>query len=624
MAAAVLLAGALATFAVGSAEAAGIATGRTTIDVTDLPFGPTKSEHVAMLREAAVSHDVDLALLAPDRTGEASAFDLYVLSGAFEPPTFWARSAQHTESEVGDAVITWTYAVDGDPADVAAFLEVLRAEGFAHAVLSLTALDVLLGAASSPGIAGGVCALFGGLIIALVAESRRRRPRTRARLLSGWTHRQIARREACDVGALIAACALPMVLGLFLFVVSRGAAPAVVDLLIVTTAVLVAGVAGVVTTAHIAFVLLPQRLAAPTGRSVPRGAIVATVGVVLVVLVTSTGHALVEQGQRSRDLERALADEAADGDDVTLGIGFADERDDLALGSVGAEAIANGTARMAMTNFTSDALLIADVPSGGSPRTSTRGSADGATVLVPERLSYDTTRIRAAVREAFDDAWTVDDTEPVRAVPIDVQPVGSTAPMVRAAERWVDWGMPRSDPSDDIPVVIVHSIADLAPNRVGTAVHNGEVRFTDRDALTTKLRATGTIDVVTQINRVGATIERQLTAIRTERSVAIGGAILGVLSILLAAVQLVGDHLRRSETARRVRELSGVHPVRSHAPFVLISAAVAGAAVLVAALGRTGPVGATDALLASAAAGGVAVLLTAVLFLTSRHGKVDR
>ncbi|AOX66856.1 hypothetical protein BJK06_15020 [Curtobacterium sp. BH-2-1-1] len=622
MTVAVLLATGLAVFAVGHAEALGLTSGRTTIDLIDVPFGPTKAEHVNELRDVARSHNVDFALVTPARNGAPAEFDAYVLSGGVAPSTFWTRTAQHSSAEVGDAVILWTYAIDGTPSDIVAFLQSLRAAGFEYSVVALEPVTVLASTVLRPGIAAVTLATIAGLLIALVAESRRRLPRNRARSIVGWSRRRIASREALDGVVLVVACAVPVVGGLLAFVAIRGASPALIALLVPVTAALIISLAAFVVVVSAGSTVLPERFGTLIARGTAHTAIVSTAGVLLVVLLTSTSHTLFDQVQTTRVLDVSLAAEATAGDDVTLGVGFASEEQDLALGTIGAGALEHGTARMSMTNFAPDSLLIAGAPTDPLLDGGTSPARDGVTVLVPERLASDRARIRATVAEAFADGWEVDDTEPTRATPIDVEIVASTAPLVQSADRWVTWLAPRNDGSDDVPVIVLHTLSDLAPNRFGTAVHNGEVRFADRDALVSDLRETSAIDVVTQINRVGATIERERATVQIDTMIAIGAACAGGASILFAAVQLVGDHRRRTAPVLRLRSLVGRRSAATHVPFVAVCALVSACAASVTSAKENGLLAAgLDALTAGL---GVVGVLTVVLGVTTHRDRIGR
>lgn len=621
VAAAVLTAGSVAVFAVGSVEAVGLTAGRTAIDIVDLPFGPDKSEHISMLSETAEQHGVDLALVTPDQTGRPAEYDIYVLNGAFEHPTFWARSTQHPSSDIGDAVITWTYAVDGEPGDILAMQRALRAAGFEHFDAGVRLGGLVLAAFASPGITGVVLAALAAALIALVAESRHRLARTRVRLLSGWSRRALAAREAVDVLTLLGACAAPLIVALVVFVGARGASPAVTQLLTVIIAALVGGVVIVFAGAHVLFTQVAGRLGVRASDTSSRSAIVAIIGVSLVACITVTGVSVVDASRAGRELERRLAAEAAAGDDVTLGVGFSSQAQETALGLVGAEALRRGTARMAMTNFMQDALLIAgdDLPGAAQQ------DGDGATILVPKRFAGDALRIRSAVEEAFAEAWELDDASPQRRVPVSVEIVPTTEELVRSAERWVVWGLPRSETAADMPVIVLHTVEDLAPNRVSLAVHNSEVRFSDRDALVSKLRETRAIDVVTQINRVGDTIARELSAVRAARSSLAGaGSLLGLASFL-AAVQLAADHQRRTEVARRSLHVVGRRAASMHALFVAGCAGIAGATSFIAMLAVSSTLDLMSLTLATVSAACVAgVFLVAGLLLTSRRRAASR
>lgn len=621
VAAAALLAMSLAVYIAGSVEALGSLSGRTVIDMTDLPVGPTKAEQVEDLARIAADHDVSLGLVVPDRSGDPATLDEYVLHGAFAPPAFWTTIEQHPSDRIGDAVIVWSYAVDGPAADVANFLTSLRSAGYEFidgTPLPWVVLPALLGEADVMAVA---VALALGVVIALVAESHRRAPRQRLRRLSGWSSSRIAARELLAISGLLGSV-FAVVFCLFVAILLvRGASPAVMAFCLTSVAILGALCWIGVTALHVLFAVVGRPLLAGNGLARWRPVMVGAMTVGLVVTLVVDADGLGPQADADAELERSLEAESAHGDDITLGVGFTDYDGDQRLGVIGTRAIERGTARMAWTNALSDTLVLIGDETPGLPRGI--ASRDGITVLVPDALAHRTAEILDEVKDDVTAGWEIEQAVPPREVPYRTELVG-TSDIVLSAERWVEWGLPKTALWPDIAVVVVSDPRDLAPNRVGTATANGEVRFSDRAVLEQELRAEGLYDSVTQFNRVGAIVERQLAEVRSDRIVALVATVVAALAALFACWTLVADRRIRSQHAWRVRSLAGCSAVVHHVGFV--ATAAAGTALIVA--GTLGVLGVVSAVtvLASAVAGALIVgaALSSFLVLTHHTERIRR
>jgi hypothetical protein len=613
-----LCAGGLVVYVVGSVEALGYASGRTTIDMVDLPFGPSKAEHIDMLRRTAAEAHVSVALVTPRRSGAPNELDAYVLRGDLAPPTFWGDVAERPASAIGDAVIVWTYAVDGPAPGVARFLASLREQGFVFTKATPTPGRTLFEGVGRPSVAGVAAAVVLGVVVALVAESHRRGPRQRLRRLAGWTPAAIALRELLDSVVLVLGAFGTVFGALALFLVTRGAGEAVWSLCWAVSAVAVPLIAAVPVLLHVAFAMRSGRRLDGVDASRWRPVLIGASGVALVaVLVGSVSEAMAGRST-AEHLERSLAAEAEHGDDVVLGVGLSDDHQERVMGAIGTRAIRQGRARMAMTNTIRNALLV--IGDGAPGVASTTARRDGVTVLIPQTLARETARIEDEVRADIAEGWEVDDADPPRDPVVRSTVVPSTAPIVEAAARWVDWGYPKGTTWPDA-VVVVSDLGTIAPNRIATATRNGEVRFSDRGALERALREDGVIDVVTQINSVGAVVDRRLAAVRTELLVLLGATVTAALASLFAATALVVDHGVRHRAAAALRSRVGRHPAVHHVRFVLGAASVCAVTALVASVGRD-PSGVLRAVATAGIAGiATAAVLVIVVVVHEHHGK---
>jgi len=612
-----LFAVSLVVLVVGSVEALGAVSARTTIDLYDLPLGPTKHEHVEMLERMAADADVSLALLTPDRSGTPDRLDAYELHGELPEPVFWGGIDERPASAIGDAVIAWTYAVDGEPTDVSRFLRDLQEHEFAFTDATPQAVPSLLNAALTPGVVTVGVAVTIGAVVALVAESHRRAARQRVRRLAGRTPGRIAMTELSDV-LLLSAVVFGSVFGaLSLFLGLRGASHAVWAFSGGVTAVVVAIAVTIVAATHVTLTMVSgNRLdGVDTGRWRP--AVTGVCGAVLVAVIAGGASNVVVESRRAEHLTQSLAAEAVHGDDVVLGVGFSDEQQEMSFGDIGSRALVDGSARMAMTNTIPDALLVIGAGTPGVP--ADVAHRDGVTVLIPQASAERAEDIESTVRASIAEGWEVDDSKPPRTPRIRSELVASTDAAVRAAGRWVDLG-PQDGPARSRTSVVVADVADIAPNRIATATRNGEVRFSDRAALLRSLHRSGAFDVVTQVNRVGAVADRQLAEVRTERLVLVGATVVAAIAALFAGASLVADHLERGRTAARVRSLVGRHPGEHHARFLLGAAGVCGATV-VATLATTALAGAVIVIASVVATGLTVLVLTACIIIAEPRGR---
>ncbi|WIB27536.1 hypothetical protein [Curtobacterium sp. MCSS17_015] len=617
MAAVALFAAGLVVLAVGSVEALGSVSARSTIDLIDLPLGPSKREHVEMLEQIAADADVSLVLLTPERSGAPNELDAYVLHGGLPRPVFWGEITERPASAIDDAVIAWTYAVDGEPTDVARFFEDLHDRGFAFVDSTPQAVPTLVDVFRTPGVAIVGVAVAVGVVVALVADSHRRASRQRVRRLAGRTSRRIAVCELVDLMVLIAAVFGTVFGALSLFLVVRSAGHAVWVFSALSAALVVPAAVSLVAALHVVLAMVSGYRLDGVDAGRWRAVVVGVSGVVLVALIAAGASGAVVENSRARQLERSLSAEAEHGDDVVLGVGFSDEEQEDLLGDIGRRALVSGTARMAMTNAIPEALLV--IGDGTPGVASDVVHRDGVTVLIPHALAGRARAVEDTVLDGIAEGWEVDDSDPPRRPRVRSEIVPSTDAIVHAAGRWVELGFPDSTGPLDT-VVVVAGVEDIAPNRIATATRNGEVRFSDRAALVRALHRSGVFDVVTQVNRVGAVVDRRLAEVRAEQLGLAGATIAAGLAALFVASSLVADHRTRRRDAAAVRSLTGRHPAVHHVPFVLGAAGVTGVTVF-ATLGATGLVGAAVVVPAAGAVCLATLVLTIQIVVDRLRGK---
>lgn len=618
VAAAVLVATGLVVSTVGSLESLGLLAGRSTVQITDLPFGLTKPEQIQQLAEIADDSDVALSMLVPDREGRPGVWSAYVLRGAPAEPVFDGSLRVRPIGGGGELDLRTAYAVGGDGAAVDDFLEDLRAAGYRYKDLSPAGFAPLAAALGKPGILAAVTANTLGVTVALIAESGRRETRQVVRRTVGWSRRRITVLEAASMAALSGTAVLISLGGLSLYLLLQHADRATGELIGALEEGVLAPVAVALVLTHTALGVLRARESnAALPVRWPRVAVGAA-AVALVALSVADVRALAVQHQLMSGLERTLVAEARHGDDVVLGTGFTDFDQDVALGRLARGPLDRGEASMAQSSFVDQFTVVGDATVRLRQYDDVVSRFDGDPVLlVPKVLESDLEPLRRAAAEDIATGWQVEERDPPEDVEVHAVPVPTTAAITQSIVDWTRAVPPTTPTWPEIPVLVVPHAADLAPNRIGTAVANGEVRFTSKPALERAVREAGLADVVLQVRRVGATVEGQIAALRSERLTAELASLVTGLAVVFAALSLVVDLRVRSARSARLRFLSGRHPAVRHRGFVGGAVALTvGVTELV--LGSS----VIAALAASGAAGIVAaVLLTALLVV---HGRNER
>ncbi len=503
-------------------------------------------------------------------------------------------------------------AVEGDGRSVRRFTEELRQAGYTTVDTTPAPVEALVVVLARPTIALVAVAVLLGLGIALVAESRRRAGRQDLRLRAGWSGGSVACAEALDLGRLAGPVATAACVGPPVALAVHGAgAPALrFTTVVVVVCVLAALLAALVL--HVGCALLS---AAATHRAAEARwpmVLVAAAGISLVIVAVADVQCLQDRQRTTAEAERILVAEAAHGDDVVLGTASTTLEQDQALGAIATGALARGDASMAYSSFTDRFTLVGDasaslralVPGGLPPH-------GQPLLLVPDALASESDALRDAAAADIATGWQVEGRQPPRPLDIRIRPVRSTAAVTESAILWTNGIEPLLPTWPDIPVLVVPDPKDLAPNQVGTGVANGEVRFADRAALERQLRAAGLADIVLQVDRVGARVERQLGELRTERHtllLAVGAAL---SALVLAAISLVGEHRVRTARLGRVQYLVGRHPLVRHRWFLVGASgtALTTAAVTSALSGARGDV----ILTAGVASGAGALVLLGVV-----------
>ncbi|WP_175481351.1 hypothetical protein [Curtobacterium sp. MMLR14_010] len=192
----------LVVSAVGSLESLGLLAGRSTVAMTDLPFGLTTPEQIATLTALADDSDVALSMLVPDREGRPGVWTACVLRGAPAEPVFDGSLHVRPIGGGGELDLRTTYAVGGDGAAVDDCLEDLRAAGYRYEDLSPAGLAPLAAGLRNPGSLAAVTATALGVTVALIVESGRREQWQVLRRTVGWSRRRIAVLEAASMAAL--------------------------------------------------------------------------------------------------------------------------------------------------------------------------------------------------------------------------------------------------------------------------------------------------------------------------------------------------------------------------------------------------------------------------------------
>lgn len=620
VAAVLALSAALAVSVVREVEALGLLVGRATLELTELPVGETKAEHVREITAAADRADVSVLLMAPDRGGRPGVWTAYSFRGPASQPGTGATIRTRPIGDGGTLDLLGPMAVDGDRRSVRLFTDELRRAGYTSVDTTPAPIGTLVVVLTRPTVAPVAVAVLLGLAIALVAESRRRTGRQDLRSRAGWSAGSVVCAEALDLalvaGPMVAAvCAGPLVA---LAVCGAGAPTTGFAAIVIAVSVLAGFL--VVLLLHVVCSLLSVASAPRAAESRWPTVLVSAAGIALVTLTVTDATLVDDRHRAAAGVERSLVAEAAHGDDVVLGTASTTLEQDQALGLIATAALERGNASMAYSSFTDRFTLVGDASAalrGLLPRTPPRHGQP--VLLVPDVLAAESDALRAAAAADIATGWQVEGRQPPRPLEIGIRPVRSTAAVTESTILWTNGIEPLLPTWPDIPVLVVPDPTDLAPNQVGTGAANGEVRFADRAGLEHQLRAAGLTDVVLQVDRVGARVERQLGELRTERHTLLMAVGAALLALLLAATSLVGEHRVRTARPGRVQFLVGRHPMVRHRWFLVgasctAAATAAGTGVL---LGVP-----ADVVLAAGTVSGVGalVLLGAVLVVVSDPG----
>ncbi|MDM7891395.1 hypothetical protein [Curtobacterium caseinilyticum] len=612
MAAVLALSAALAVSVVREVEALGLLAGRMTLELTELPVGETKAEHVRDITAAAERSSVRVSLLVPDRHGRPGVWTAYSFRGTAAQPGIGASIRPRPIGDGGTLDLLGPMAVDGDDGAMRRFTEVLWRTGYTAVDTTPAPVEALAVVLTRPTVVLVAAAVLLGLAIALIAESRRRSGRQDLRSRAGWSTGSVACAEALDLGRVagpmvVIACAAPPVA---LAVHGAGAPTLRFTTIVVLMCVLAAMLIALVL--HVGCALLSAASAHRAEESRWQMVLVAAAGMSLVVVAVADVQFLQDGQRTTAEAERTLVAEAAHGDDVVLGTASTTLEQDHALGAIATAALARGDASMAYSSFTDRFTLVGDasaslralVPGGLPPH-------GQPLLLVPDALAGESDALRDAAAADIATGWQVEGRPPPRSLDVRLRQVGSTAAVTQSAILWTNGIEPLLPTWPDIPVLVVPDPSDLAPNQIGTGAANGEVRFADRVALEHQLRAAGLTDIVLQVDRVGARVERQLGELRAERHTLLLAVVAAGLALVLAAISLAGEHRVRTARPGRVQYLVGRHPLVPHRWFLVCSgcSAFATAAVTSALIGARGEV----ILVAGVASGAGALVLVGVV-----------
>jgi len=628
VATAVLVAGALVVTVVGSVESLGALSGRTSIALTDLPVTQSKATQVATIERLAHRSAVSVSVLVPDRDGRADVWNAYSFRGTPSPPVFRGTISVAPVGDGGELSLAATYILDGSASDIAEFLDGIRRSGYKYADVSPHVIEALAATLEQPATLAAVLATALGVLIALVAESARRASRQRLRFATGWSQRAVAAREAREVGALVGF--MVVILGVVVgtvFAVRHATGP-VLRFTAIELAVVLIPTVGLLVALHVVLALVTCQKPEPGAVARWPAVIVATAGIALVVLGTADLQTTSERRAQSRSLEQTLVREARHGDDVVLGTSSTEFDQDVALGRIALGPLRDGTASMAQVSFVDELTLVGDASAALEEYADRIAAGNGDPVLlVPGELAAHTRALQQAASEELAESWEVEGLESPQQQSVRAAVVPSTASIARAVLDWTSALTPEIPTWPEAPVLVVPDPADIAPNRLGTTVANGEVRFSDRAALERAVHRAGLDDIVLQYRRVGATVEGQLTALRSERRTAEVALLATVFAVVFAGFTLTVDHRTRTRRAARLRFLTGRHPIVHHWRFVITGAVLAaGAAAATWALLEPGS---TPSLPIAAITPVAVVLVTVVLLMvmlvvTAREGRRER
>lgn len=621
VAAALLAASALVVSIVGTLESLGLLAGRTSVEFTDLPYGLTTAQQVQKLATIATDSDVALSMLVPDRDGRAGAWTAYTLRGEPATPVFAGHLDVRPVLDGADLDLLTTFAIGGSEHGIAAFLDGLRDAGYEFAGLNPTWYEPLLVAVERPTTLAALVATALAVVVALVAESIKRSARQVLRRTVGWSRLRLVAQETREIGSLVGAIALVLLIAVVCLLWLRQADVPTWSVTVPTALAALGATSLGIVVAHVLCSLWWARDAVAATATSSLHPVVMTTAVALLVLTVVDFRAAVDGSEASDALESTLVAEASRGNDVVLGTNFTAFEQDVAFGDLALEALRRGEASMAQSSFVDQFTVVgeastvlesfadevADAAPGGEP-----------VLLVPEVLEPRLEAVRAAATSTLADGWEVDEASPPDGLVVVARSVPSTASIVEAVADWTSAAPSDASSWPEVPVLVVRDPAQIAPNRLGTAVANGEVRFSDRSALERSLADRDLSASVLQIRRVGAVVEGKLGALRAERLIAEILAVATGLVLVFAVAALISDHRARNRRSARLRFLVGRHPAVAHRTFVAgglaMTFAVVAATELVFGTSLSGAL-TTAAVVGSA----VAAVLISLLALTGRR-----
>ena len=408
VAAAILAATALVVSVVGTLEASGALVGRSLVALTDLPYGLTKSEQVHTLTSVATKSDVSLAMLVPDRDARPDVWTAYVFRGQPTRPALRGELHNRPIGDGADLDLRTNFAIDGSAKARERFLEGLGRAQYEFVDVTPRAPVALVFVSSEPGTLAALLATALGIVVALIAESTRRAARQVIRRTVGWSRRQIAFREAAEMGALVGALVVVSCLAIAILLAARHASTSVCNLTAVLVVVVFVPVGAAIISGHVLSNLLWTRKTRSTKTAHWPLVVVASAAVGLVVISVLNVGAIVARQERSTALEQALIAEATHGDDVVLGTGFTEFDQDVAFGKLALGPLARGDAGMAQVSFAESFTVVGDVAVGLSAHADEiAGNRSGPVMLVPEVLASDASQLRRTAEEELAVGWQV-------------------------------------------------------------------------------------------------------------------------------------------------------------------------------------------------------------------------
>jgi len=628
VAAAVLAAGMFVVGVVGNVEALGLLGAGTTIELTDMPASQTGAEQTATLRHLAQESGVALAVLVPDREGRADTWNAFTFTGTPSSPVFRGSVSTAPIGDGGELRLIAMYSVGGPAPAVTDFVDGLDRAGYRYQDVTPHPLEVLAASLEQPEWSAALLAVALGVLVALVAESRRRAARQRLRVTSGWSRRAVAAREGQEIAGVVGVVSALVVGCIGAVLVGHGATGPLLGFTAIELIAVMAPTAVVLVVVHATLAVLTCRTLGSAAVARWPMVVVAAAGIALVVIGTVDLGWASQRRTTSESLERTLVREASHGDDLVLGTRPTEYDQDVAFGRIALGPLLEGTASMARVSFVDYFTVAGEATFALDQYRDQIVEGHGAPVLlVPSALCASRDALRAATAADLAESWDVEGTDPPYEPIIHTVVVPSTASIARSVLDWTSAVEPDLPTWPEVPVLVVPDPTDIAPNRLGTAVANGEVRFSDRAALERAVHRAGLDDVVLQYRRVGATVEGQLAAVRGERVIAEAALMVTGIAVVFAGLTLVTDHRVRTRRAARLRFLTGRHPIVHHWRFVVVAAVSAGGATAVtqALLGpRAGVVLSVATVIPIAVALATAALLTVLLAVTTDRGEDQR